>query len=374
MDMADMAAGIVFKRLVVVMSKHVDCEVICPRIDDVVYRTSTIFETRRYKRLPYRVEKFLEKLMGFKVMDYVWSIITYKQFIKQLKGKDYNAVLSFVYGGNDAPIILGKKIAETLNKPWGIYSVDAIPVPLPWRADENFREKRVEFLGKYISKSDAYYASNPIMLDYEMSLYPDFNGKSAFILTPCNFSSEEEIKDEPHQGTIFLYAGYLYGPRNVSALLRGFELFSAKQKNVKLVFVGNNSDSHFVGYEHLLTTGIVERHGYTRDIAQFYNRADVLIDLNADVENDVFLSSKVCNYLSYDKPIITISQDGSPVRALMSGYQSIIHAHHNAEEIEKAMKGALEIKNNRLNDRDTLKEMFMPEKVAELFCGELAEL
>lgn len=374
MDMANLAAGIVFRRLVMAMTEYADCHVICPRTDDDVYDRCAVLPCPKYKRLPVRIERSLYNLLGYKLTDYAWSNIVFRKLRKAIRKEKYDAVLSFVYGGNDSPMVLGRRIAIANRLPWGIYSVDAIPTPLSWSLNESFRNKRIKILNKYIPKADAYFASNPIMLDYELSLFPDFKGISNYVLTPCDFSRDVCNESSPHSSLVFLFAGDLYGPRKVSSLLKGFELFSIGNKDAKLVFVGNNSLDHFKNYEHLLENGLVERFGFTKNISEFYNRADVLIDLNADVENDVFLSSKVCNYLSYNKPIIAISNDGSPVRALMNGVPSIIHTHHNYYEIEQALFKAKEMAGSVISDRHFLKQSFSPRQVAYSFCMELEKL
>lgn len=374
MDMANLAAGIVFRRLVMAMSEYVDCHVICPRIDDSVNNTINVSQCPKYKRLPNRLETSLYNLLGYKLTDYIWSNKVFRKLKKTIRKKKYDAVLSFVYGGNDSPLILGKRIADGNKLLWSIYSVDAIPAPLSWSKNEKFRCKRISFLNKYISQADAYFASNPIMLEYELSLFASFKGISGYVLTPCVFDHTLCKESNTHTEIVFLYAGDLYGPRKVSSLLKGFELFSQSNKGSKLVFVGNNAPSHFNGFEHLLESGQVERHGFTKNIKDFYDRADVLIDLNADVENDVFLSSKVCNYLSYNKPIITVSNNGSPVRVLMSGISSIIHSHHDPNEINDAMYKAREFVGCDIIDRESLKRMFHPKQVARIFCEELEKL
>lgn len=374
MDMANLAAGIVFRRLVMAMSEYVDCHIICPRIDESACNSITVLTCPKYNRLPNRLETSLYNLLGYKLTDYIWSNKVYGKLKKTTRKEKYDAVLSFVYGGNDSPLILGKRIADENKLPWGIYSVDAIPAPLSWSKNEKFRCKRISFLNKFISQADAYFASNPIMLEYELSLFASFKGISGYVLTPCDFDYTPCKESKTHTEIVFLYAGDLYGPRRVSSLLKGFELFSQSNKGSKLVFVGNNAPSHFNGFEHLLESGQVERHGFTKNIKDFYDRADVLIDLNADIENDVFLSSKVCNYLSYNKPIIAISEEGSPVRALMGGIVSIIHSHHNPEEICEALEQSSLMVGNPVSDREKLKNKFMPQEVAKHFCSDLEKV
>ena len=66
-----------------------------------------------------------------------------------------------------------------------------------------------------------------------------------------------------------------------------------------------------------------------------------MIDVNANFDNDVFLSSKVFSYLPYNRLIISESGNGSPVRSMFKTSQAILHVHHRAEEFNNAMESCI---------------------------------
>lgn len=371
MDLNNLAAGIVFWRLLKAMAEYVDCELVSPCVMPEKINGLVAHKQYKYFRLPYRIEQHLYKRKGYYLTDNLWAKVTYKSIIKHIRKNSYDGVLSFVYGGNYAPLILGNIISEDIKTPWIVYSVDAIPTPISWTKDLQLRAKLLNYLECYIKRADAFFSSNLSMLRYEKNTFRRLDGYLGVVLTPSGENSNKKNLNENHKTITFLYAGYLYGPRKVGLLLRAFERFQKEKPNAKLIFVGNHSKDHFSGFEHLIKEGVVECYGFTKDIEPFYQMADVLIDLNADIINDVFLSSKVCNYLSYEKPILVISQDGSPVREIMSGCDSIIHTHHDEEEIYESLRKVSKCIGEHISDREELLQLFKPKNIAEKFLKEM---
>ena len=85
----------------------------------------------------------------------------------------------------------------------------------------------------------------------------------------------------------------------------------------------------------LETRSHIEFFGYTRDLLPFYAEADLLIDIDADIENDVFISSKFFNYLMINRKILCITGKNSPVTSVISKYnfEQIFVTNHNSENI-----------------------------------------
>lgn len=374
MDLGNLAAGIVFRRIITAMKNYADFDIICSNIDEGIQDSFNYIPCPKYKRLPYRIEKKLQDYQGYRISETYWAEYTYLKVQPAVSRGGYNAILSFVYAANFAPLHLGRRLAKKAHLPWIIYSVDAIPTPLAWQPNEELRNKLYRHLNKYIPRADAFFSANPIMMQYEKDTFAQFQGYSGVLLTPCDDKATVNHVSERHSAITFLYAGCIYGPRSTNALLTGFEKFHKKQPQARLVFVGKLYDTDFTGFDYLLNSGAIERHPFTTDLSDFYNKADVLIDLNANIRNDVFLSSKICNYLSYNKPILTISQDGSPVRAMLNGVESVVHSHHDAEEIFTAMEKTAAMTGQPIDDRKELQHQFLPDEVARKFCHELEVL
>lgn len=374
MDMADLAAGIVFKRIVTAMNKYADCDVLCPTIDDNTKQQVRSLPCSDFHRFHYRIERWSGVNLGIRLSEVCWAEKTYRSSLSKVREGNYDAILSFIYASNLSPLILGRKLSTKIGLPWIVYTVDAIPLPLSWNPNEKQRNKSLRIIRKYVGESDALFAANPRMLSYEMECLKNYRGASGVVLTPSENTTVSKAIRQEETDVVFLYAGQIYNIRRIGALLSGFRSLLHYHSKAKLVFVGNSQDEDYIGFEDLFNKGRVERYGFTKEIEPFYQNADVLLDINGDVENDVFLSSKICNYLSYSKPIVAISRDGSPVREMMSGYKTIVHCHHDQEEICDALKEAISVLHTDFSEREYLRRQFSPGTVAEYFCKNLSQI
>ena len=246
-------------------------------------------------------------------------------------------VLSFVSQQRYFGVMVGKALSKWLKTKWVVYSVDAIPAPSTW--DKSFiKRKNVEYVFRKIVKGcDLFMSANPQMLQYQLEILHNCAGHSGVLYTPIsNTQNINNVRCEP--SPIFLYTGNIYGLRRVDILLDAFRMFLKEQPNAKILFVGQNSLDIFRNYSDLIETKSIEIYGHHEDLMPFYEKATVLLDLNADVDNDVFLSSKIINYLPIPKPILCISGYNSPARRLFMKDKSIVHCKYNKNCIYGALK------------------------------------
>lgn len=375
MDLADLAAGTVFKRILISLKKFAECDVICPNMDNQAESIVNGLPCPEYRNKYPQIEWRLHKLLGYRPTELSWSRRAFKGAKVFVKNGHYDAVITFVYASNYSSLILGRKISNYTGLPWLVYSVDALPAPESWNRDKKTRNCRIKQLRDLLKDSDGLFMSNPIMLKYELDVLGSYKGFADVVFTPSLAKVIETEKIERQEECItFLYTGEIYAPRNIESVIEGFKTFTEKYNNSKLVFVGHYIPILLSGYGDLIQSGRLECFDYTSDLSSFFKRADILLDINADVRDDVFLSSKICNYISYDKPIITISEEGSPVRCLMSGVDSIVHCHHDAKEISDAMQCAVSLIGKTISDRNKLRHIFSPDEVARQFNDAIAAI
>ena len=122
-----------------------------------------------------------------------------------------------------------------------------------------------------------------------------------------------------------------------------------------------------------MSSNHIEFHDYVTDLAIYYSNATVLIDINAYFDNDVFLSSKIINYLSIYKPIISLTGHNSPSRNVFTEDDSIIHSLHNVDDIYDAMLTAINT-NVVLERRNRYIKLFSKEYIVRNFIDEISTL
>ena len=93
----------------------------------------------------------------------------------------------------------------------------------------------------------------------------------------------------------------------------------------------------------------------------YIRKSSVLIDIDADIANDVFISSKLIQYLSYDRTILCISPENSPARKLLQNKtKTVIISGHKQDDILSALvtAGKLSKTNTEYSEREQLLNLF----------------
>ena len=233
--------------------------------------------------------------------------------------KDYSHIISMVSAHHFFPLYMGyllKKIKKSTK--WIVYSVDAIPAPKGWDIGQLYTDGLVRMINKYLGIADGLYFSNQEMLQYQKNLLDfEFLGRSGVLYTVPNAQYREyEYKEE--ESFNLMYMGGIYQARKVDELLKGFDIFQKNVSNTKLFFIGTNREA-------VNTTGLSEDAikkiifvDYVSDLTFYYEISNVLIDIDADIDNDVFISSKFFTYVSVNRYILSITRCESPVRKFLS--------------------------------------------------------
>ena len=114
---------------------------------------------------------------------------------------------------------------------------------------------------------------------------------------------------------------------------------------------------------------------WTADPEPYFAQATALINIDAFVEQDVFLSSKLFSYLPYNRPVICQTGADSPSRHLFAGMESVLLCGHNALEIKDALLRAIrEFDRFRYEDRLPLLQQASAPNVAQELARELSLL
>lgn len=361
-DIGYTAPGIVYETFIKEMSKHCNVSVLSLEIKDKTIGKNVEWLKVEKNTCNKRIENLFFTLFG-RYFSLESSVNKVLRNLSTYQISKYDVVLSCVSFKHYFSLLLGYEISQKYKKKWMVYCVDAIPAPLGWYPNDLFRRRLTKFFFKYVSQADAFFSSNKQMLDYEVSYMPNYTGVKDYLYTPIR--NEAIIKSKPKGNIIFLYTGGLYGPRKKEALIDGFRLFIKEYPQAKLIFVGNNSKRDFQCAEDLILSNNVEIKGFTPNLQSLYNEATALIDINAYFDNDVFLSSKIINYLPIMKPIISITGNNSPSRNIFTEDSSIIHCSHNKEEIEKALKSTMNLVSINYEQREKYLKIFSISAIAQ---------
>lgn len=287
---------------------------------------------------------------------------------------DYDMVIAFVTSAQMTPLVFGKYIAQQRGIKYAAYSVDAIPAPGGWTKPGEYRGK-LRVISRTLSAADYVASSNRHMLDFQLTTFKHKEGmRSNVLLTP---SPAEEYNLPLTSEAVFLYTGSLYGLRNPDYLFQAFKRLLGERPEAKIIFVGMHMKLRnmrsILSAEELKH---IEVYKHTDNLEPLFRESTVLVDINADREQDPFLSSKIVTYLKTNRMIISECGANTPTREVFSGLQTIILAEHNAESLYRAMTTALERAhaNPDYSERGDVIKRFSIEEVSGILYRDLEAL
>ncbi len=340
------ASGIVFERLLSGLSSCHDVDLIVsdyePSID-----LSNIKKITKIKSpvLNDRLLKIFMIIFNVNPMNFIWAIRAKRKILKEKK--KYDLVFGFISFGHYEGLIAGSIISKQLMTKFAVYTVDAIPAPSSWMPENSYYAGLKKMIRKYLSKTDALFSSNREMLNYQLDILS--SQKKIFsevIFTPA-FGSFQVLPVKYDTGkNIFLYTGGIYGARNPEYLLGGFSKLIKRYPESELIFVGTSLPQKTLKKFSQEVIDKILFVPFTTDLVPYYSMATALLDIDSDVENDIFLSSKVMNYLMIDRIIISETGFNSPSRHLLKNVDSILQCSHDQDEICDAMEKAIHTRNN----------------------------
>jgi glycosyltransferase involved in cell wall biosynthesis len=372
-DIGLTAPGIVYETIIKQLEQEYDVDIITSEVSSKFKPTNaTILPSKPKGFTHLRVEKLSFQMFSRNLIDDYW-VIRQMRLIRDRDIKECNAIISFISFHNYRSMMLGYRLSQRYNKPWLVYSVDAVPPPSGWGVEGLYRNAIIRFVRKYLEASKAFFSANEQMLNYQLNLLKNRPSKTGILYTPIKSKNEYVKPDSSINNPVFLFTGGVYGPRKKEAVLDGFRKFLKESPNAQIVFVGVNKYVDFANYSDLTNGGHLECHEFTNNLSEFYKKATVLLDINAFFDNDVFLSSKIVNYLPLMLPIISVTGNNSPTRNIFTDDESIIHCVHNPGDVCEAMKIAVSTSVNE-NKRRKYIEMFSVENAIRDFQDVITEI
>ena len=364
--------SVIYKRLIGELSRYADVDVLTDYEDDCGYGSDKINNvyirpvSARYRGLDRRSLQWL----AIQPMSERWS-----RKVAPTLPNDYDVVLSFVCNSQLLPAIFGQYFSQQTGCKFAIYTVDAIPAPGGWNRKWNEYSHKLKVVKRYFSAADYVAASNKHMLAFQLTTFKHKTGlRSNVLLTP---SPDTTYNYPISSEDIFLYTGNLYGLRNPDYVLTAFKHLLKVYPQAQFIFIGMKMKLKRI--DKILTPQEKEHiHilNQTDDLAPLFSRAKVLVDIDADLEKDPFLSSKIVTYLKVNRMIVCETGHDTPSREMFAGLNTIIQCDHNADSLYNGMKHALEMasKQQDYSERKELIKEFSTEHVGAILWSDMQQL
>lgn len=375
MNVGRTAPGIVFERLIHGLSQSHTVDIATSDFDPSfeLPRVNNVVEVKK-KHLHHRIPKSLISIFGINPIDIFWAKkIIYK--LKKNNYNDYDLVFSLISFHNYAPLLASVFFSKDISAKLAIYSVDAIPAPIGWSNNDLYFRGVKRMMAKYLPKADFFFSANKKMLEYQLSVFrPKINSVTDVIYNP-SYSDQHHYQLNKKKTNTFLYTGGIYGVRKPEYVLAAFKRILIDYPDSTLEFVGSKLSDDSLSMFSPQEKAKVLIHPFTRDLSPYYERCTALLDIDADLPNDVFLSSKVINYIKINRIIITETGVNSPSREIFKNIQSIMQCGHDVEEIANAMRQAIQLRDTvKFDDRSEINKIFdlnnLIEKINNIICNE----
>ena len=303
------------------------------QIDIITNDRNSIFNSQyvELKKIDMRLKKLSIGFLSFDLFDFLAA----RRMVGGIREK-YDVVISLISLHHFFPLYLGfllkkyNKVSKLI-----VYSVDAIPPPKGWGQPYMYQKGLIRMIGRFFKLVDKVYFSNEVMLQYQLNILNGcFKGEFGVLYTLPDIEPLFLPKKEKDE-FVLLYTGGIYQARKVDQLLLAVQKLVLKGLNIKLKFVGTNPNSVDLNVLSPEVRSHIEFFGYTHDLIPFYEDADLLIDIDADIENDVFISSKFFNYLMINRKILCITRNNSPVMqfVLSQNIKQIFFSINNSDKI-----------------------------------------
>lgn len=353
-DIDNSALGLVGKSLIKELSKVVDLDVLYSNGEtNVKVDNVNKYYRLKYPTIPIRLYWGVMKVFKCSLFDEIWARVGATIFANK---KSYDIIFDIVSILTLDSLLLGHFLSQRLEVKHAVYFVDAIPAK-GWSYNINVSNTLKSIVKKTLPSADYFASCNKKMLDYQLTTFtPKATLKSSVIYLP----TDTVLHKYPNSSKFnFLYTGKIYANRTLKYMLGAFEKFHNIYKESRFIFVGTHLDERQLAY---ITTSIksnVQIFDFVKELAPFYEDATVLVDIDANLEDDVFLSSKIVKYLAVNRIILSETGKHSPSRELFKGINSIIQCGHDVDEIYTGMLSCVErINTIDFSDREVVRSLF----------------
>lgn len=235
--------------------------------------------------------------------------------------------------------LVGLQLKKKYGLPWIAHFSD------PWTDSpyvnykkEITRNKNLEWEREVILNADKLIFTSQETIELIMRKYDDALSGKAYVL-PHSYDPEsientnsDIVDPKPYR---LSYIGNFYGKRSPEDLFKAIELAQVQMpgldKYINFHFFGKMPGKYLTMISQLNINKLVFCHGEIpyHDSQKEMARADVLINIDAPSDTNVFLPSKIIEYLAYEKPILAITPDKGTVNRILSEYGHICVQNNN---------------------------------------------
>lgn len=285
---------------------------------------------------PSRLFKILGNL-ALKELNYIFWEFRAKKAAKKIM-EDFQPDILYSRGSPVASMTVGDFLKRHYNKPHIIHFADPIPPTTDWMKNKAERKKLLKTIKPIIKNANTISFVTEEMRTYQNKIInEDIDFPETFI-SPNPMPNFRHLGKPSNEKFIFLYLGTFSRQRNPKLIIEAFQSFAINKENVEFHIYGNKSNEKIFNELDLISPN-VKLYDATNEIHEVLRNANALVDVDAEFNEQVFISGKLMEYLSVDRFIIAISPLNSPARRLLRPMKTTTEiVSHKKEDITHGME------------------------------------
>lgn len=299
---------------------------------------STLVIKEKYS-INIKVSKLIMILFAKEIEHFPW-IIKNKNKVRQFcKKQKPDIIYAYCSLGDTFIAKIASLVANDFNIKYAIHFCDPIPSPKGCETYEKFRINRIKPLLKIFKDAAFLSFNNKKLIEHTQKYVPyKITHKSIVIPDSC-ISTLDNIPASPKE-FIFSYIGQFYTlNRRPENLIKAFNTFIKNHPDCYLQLVGSGDINLNIEGIDALTKNHIKVIGWTKNVEEYLKNSNVLIDITLDIEEDLFISSKIKNYLTINRIILSIAREQSATRDFLKGVdETIVKCNHDVDSIVKGME------------------------------------
>lgn len=313
--------------------KGFDLLVVCGR-DFSNAKQYKVLKISPFPLSPARGFKLLGDLLGIELNYIFWELRCILKFNKI--NKKFSPDIVYSRGSPVTSMSVGYWFSKKFDKPLFLHFADPIPATSEWVRSKLERRKLIKTVYKPLLHSKGVSFVNEEMLNYQEFQIPLINFKSKSTIIPNHILNIKTFGKPNHNKKVFLFLGTFSNQRNPSLIIESFLSVFSKCKDIEFHIYGNNrSTDAFKIYSNKS-----ERLKFFDSIQDFFSiisQSFVLVDIDSNYPEQVFLSGKLMNYLSTDRYILSITPPNSPASKLLKDLPCVRTVTHDSSFISNAI-------------------------------------
>jgi glycosyltransferase involved in cell wall biosynthesis len=298
-----------------------------------------------------------------------WAIPAFECIQKLVGNTSYDLILS--RANPDSAHLPAMMIHKRTGIPWIANWNDPMPwkkFPPPYGQGPQAKMRLIDIIyyKKIVKQCSWHTFPCERLRQYMISYLPDIGMKTSII---PHIALDRHCRPAvPHQGFTLCYAGTLRGPRNPEVLLEGLQRFISHRpylEEISMQFFADQSDKviELAKEKGLDKIVKIERTQPYEKIIDLLPAKDVLVIIEAPVDEGIFLPSKFVDYVQTGRPILALSPVAGTLNDILSQHGGGLAVDGQAPE---AVADAIEILYSHWT-QGTLDDKFSSRQLFPLF-------